>query len=52
VTQVQFTTKAPSQADFREELHEETIMAHVAVKDYLPLITAVKDSPQKYRWSS
>jgi uncharacterized protein YuzE len=27
-------------------------MAHVAVKDYLPLIAAVKDSPQKYLWSS
>ena len=27
-------------------------MAHVAVKDYLPLITAVKDSLQKYLWSS
>jgi uncharacterized protein YuzE len=27
-------------------------MAHVAVKDYLPLIAAVKGSPQKYLWSS
>ena len=27
-------------------------MAHVAIKDYLPLIAAVKGAPQKYLWSS
>jgi uncharacterized protein YuzE len=27
-------------------------MAHVAVKDYLPLIEAVKHSPGQYLWSS
>jgi uncharacterized protein YuzE len=27
-------------------------MAHVAIKDYLPLIAAVKSAPQKYLWSS
>jgi uncharacterized protein YuzE len=27
-------------------------VAHVAVKDYLPLIAAVKGSPRKYLWSS
>jgi uncharacterized protein YuzE len=27
-------------------------MAHVAVKDYLPLIAAVKGAPQQYLWSS
>jgi uncharacterized protein YuzE len=27
-------------------------MAQVAVKDYLPLIYAVKQSPMKYLWSS
>jgi uncharacterized protein YuzE len=27
-------------------------MAQVAVKDYLPLIDAVKHSPMKYLWSS
>jgi len=27
-------------------------MASVAVKDYLPLISAVKQAPQKYLWSS
>jgi uncharacterized protein YuzE len=27
-------------------------MAQVAVKDYLPLIYAVKQSPTKYLWSS
>jgi uncharacterized protein YuzE len=27
-------------------------MARVALKDYLPLIAAVKGAPQKYLWSS
>jgi uncharacterized protein YuzE len=27
-------------------------MASVAVKDYLPLIAAVRHAPQKYLWSS
>jgi uncharacterized protein YuzE len=27
-------------------------MAHVAVKDYLPLIAAVKGAPQKTLWAS
>ena len=27
-------------------------MASVAVKDYLPLISVVKQAPQKYLWSS
>ena len=27
-------------------------MAHLAVREYLPLIAAVKNSPQKYLWSS